>query len=81
MELQTLIQFFMWSSILNGGILILWIGLFMFVPDLVYRIQSFWLPIPKERFTEIMYRFLGLFKLLFLFFNITPYLALLIVAG
>ncbi|WP_019557850.1 DUF6868 family protein [Thiomicrorhabdus arctica] len=81
MELQTLTQFFMWSSILNGSILILWTGLFMFAPNLVYRLQSFWFPIPREKFTVVMYSFLGVFKLLFIIFNITPYLALLIIAG
>ncbi|MGM0541837.1 MAG: DUF6868 family protein [Pseudomonadota bacterium] len=49
MELQALTQLFMLSSILNGGILILWTVLFMLAPDLLYRIQSFWFPIPKER--------------------------------
>jgi hypothetical protein len=52
-------------SILNGSILILWTGFLLFSPDLVYRTQSIWFSISREKFTVIMYSFLGLFKLLY----------------
>jgi hypothetical protein len=80
MDLQTLTQFFMWSSIINGSLLLFWTAFLMFAPNLVYRTQSFWFAIPQEKFTVIMYGFLGLFKLLILVFNIVPYLALIIIA-
>jgi len=50
----------------------------MFAPDLVYRTQSKWFPISRETFNVIMYSFLGLFKIVFLAFNVIPYVALLI---
>ncbi len=34
---------------------------------------------PRETFNLIFYSFLGLFKIVFLFFNLVPYVALLIV--
>ena len=80
MTIQTLTAFFMWCSIINGGIFLLWALFFMIAPDLVYRTQKKWFPIPRETFNVIYYSFLGAFKLLFLFFNVVPYLALLIVA-
>ena len=43
MNLQTLTQFFLWCTILNSILLLLWSGAFIFVPDLVYRIQTRWL--------------------------------------
>lgn len=52
----------------------------MFAPDLVYRTQYKWFPLSQEVFGETMYRFLGLFKLLFLMFNLVPWLALKIIA-
>jgi len=79
MELQTLTAFFMWCTIINGGIFILWMAFCVFAPDLVYRTQSKWFPIPRETFNVVIYSFLGLFKIVFLVFNVVPYVALLIV--
>ena len=80
MDIQTLTRFFMWCTIMNGALLLLWTTVFISAPGLVYRTQSKWFPIPRETFDVVMYSFLGLFKIVFLFFNLVPYLALLIVA-
>ncbi len=69
----------MWCTIMNGGLLILWTAFWVVAPELVYRTQSKWFPIPRETFNVLMYAFLGLFKVIFLVFNLFPYLALLIV--
>ena len=78
MDIQTLTNFFMWCTIINGGLLILWTVFMVFTPDLVYRIQNHWFPIPRESYNVVIYAFLGLVKLLFLVFNAVPYVALLI---
>jgi hypothetical protein len=51
----------------------------MLAPDLVYRTQIKWFPIPRETFNVVFYSFLGLFKIVFLVFNVVPYVVLLIV--
>ncbi len=79
MDIQTLTAFFMWCTILNGALLTLWVAMFMLAPDFVYRTQSRWFPVPRETFDLTFYAFLGLFKIIFLVFNVTPYVALLIV--
>lgn len=79
MDINTLTSFFMWCTIMNGALLVLWTVLFLFAPDLVYRMQHRWFPIPRETFDVVMYCFLGAFKIFFLVFNLVPYLALLIV--
>ena len=79
MDIQTLTMFFKWCTIINGGILILWAVFSIGAPDLVYRVQSKWFPIPRETFNVVIYSFLGLFKIVFLVFNFVPYMALLIV--
>lgn len=79
MDIHALIRFFMWCTIINGSILMLWILFFVFAPDFVYRTQSKWFPIPRETFKVIIYASLGLFKIAFLFFNLVPYIALLII--
>jgi len=79
MDIQTLTTFFMWCTIINGALLALWTIMCILVPDLVYRMQRKWFPIPRETFNVVIYAFLGLFKLVFLVFNVIPYVALLIV--
>ena len=79
MDIHTLTKFFMWCTIINGSMLALWSVFCLFAPDLVYRTQSRWFPIPRETYTVVCYSFLGVFKMLFLIFNAVPYMVLLIV--
>ena len=79
MDTQTLTAFFMWCTIINASILVLWSGFSIFAPDWVYQSQRKWFPIPRETFDVVIYCFIGLFKVIFLVFNLAPYVALLIV--
>jgi len=78
MDIDTMTSFFLWCTILNGALLVLWTTMCIFAPDLVYRTQSKWFPIPRETYNVVMYAFLGLFKIVFLVFNLVPLVALLI---
>jgi len=80
MDIEKLTSFFMWCSVINGSLLILWISMCIALPDTVYRLQSKWFPISRDHYNLVMYSFLGLFKLLFLIFNLVPYLALLVIS-
>jgi len=79
MGVQTLTTFFMWCTIINGGIFALWVSFLVFSPEFVYRIQSRLFPIPRETYNVVIYSFLGLFKIVFLVFNVVPYVVLLII--
>lgn len=79
MDIQTLTTFFMWCIIINGALFFSATTILMLSPNLVYRVQSKWFPIPRETFNVVIYSFLGLFKVIFLVFNVVPYVALLIV--
>ena len=79
MDIQAMTDFFMWCTIMNGALLLLWTAFFIFAPDLVYRTQSKWFPIPRETFNVVMYSFIGLFKIVFIVFNVVPYIVLLII--
>lgn len=79
MDIQVLTSFFMWCTIINGGLLLLWTVFFAFAPELVYRTQSKWFPVPRETFKIVLYSFLGLYKIFLLTFVVVPYIALLIV--
>lgn len=78
MDIQFLTQFFMWCTIINGGVLLFWTVCVLCLPDFVYRTQSKWIPISREAFDIAIYSFIGIFKVFFLMFNLVPYLALLV---
>lgn len=79
MDIQSLTTFFMWCTIMNGGLLLLWIACCVFAPDSVYRTQNKWFPIPRETFNVVIYSFIALFKIMLIVFNFVPYVALLII--
>ena len=81
MDIQTLKTFFMWCTVINGGILTLWTVIYLIAPDLVFRTQRIWFPLPRDTFDVVYYSFLGLFKIILLFFNLVPYVALLIIGS
>jgi len=81
MDIQTLTTFFMWTTLINGSLLLLWTTMLLFAPNLTYRTQSKWFPISRETFNVLTYLFLGLFKIFFLFFNLVPYLALVLTSN
>ncbi|HUT59207.1 MAG TPA: hypothetical protein VNA25_15265 [Phycisphaerae bacterium] len=78
MGIDTVRTFFMWCTILNAGLLALSFLIFIFARDWVYREHSKWFPVSREAFNVVIYSSLGLFKILFLVFNLIPYVALLI---
>ena len=78
MDIQTLRTFFMWCTIINGSVFLIWTIFFITTPNLIYRLQNKLFPIPRENYDIILYSFLGLFKLIFIVFNLTPYIALVI---
>jgi len=78
MDIQILTKFFMWCTIINGDLLVLSAIMCILVPDFIYRMHSKLFPMPRETFNVVIYSFLGLFKILFLVFNVVPYVALLL---
>ena len=80
MDIATVRAFFMWCTILNGGLLILSFLFCTFAGDWVYRMHSKWYPISRDAFNVVIYSFIGLFKIFVLMFNLVPYVAL-VIAG
>jgi len=78
MDIQILTKFFMWCSIINGALLILSALLLTFMQDFIYSLHSKWFHIPRETFSVIIYSFLGGYKILFIVFNLVPYVALVV---
>jgi len=81
MDIQTVTAFFMWCTIINGAMLGFTAIMCMShrVRDFVYPIHSKWFSISREAFDVAIYSFIGFYKIVFIVFNVVPYVALLII--
>lgn len=79
MTIEILTRFFMWCVILNGSLYALSALVCILAPDCVYRIQARWFPLPRETYNAAIYGYFAVYKIVFLVFNLTPYVALLII--
>lgn len=66
------------AALINFTVLLLWFGIYAVAPDWLYRSHNRWFALSWERFAEIHYTGMVVFKILILVFNLAPYLALLI---
>ena len=79
MNIQKLATFFMWCTIINGGLLILATIMGIIGHDFIYSVQGKLFQIPREALNVAYYSFLGLYKIIWLVFNAVPYVSLLII--
>jgi len=80
MDLESLRTFFMWCTILNGGIFLLAWLFTTFAQGWVYRMHSRLYPLTREQFNVVIYASIGLLKIIVFAFSLVPYLALLIMS-
>ena len=78
MTLAQLREFFMWCSIINGALLLLSLVVFVAGREWAYRMHCRFFPMSKDAFVLVLYCGTGLLKILFLVFNLVPWIALLI---
>lgn len=78
MDIATVRAFFMWCTILNGGLLIFSSVFCALAGDWVYKKHSEWYPMPRQVFNVVIYSLIASYKILFVAFNLVPYLALVI---
>lgn len=76
MDIQTLTSFFMWCTIINGGMLIFAGLMFLLIPDLIYRLHTRWFAMSREAFNVVIYSTLSGYKIIFIFFNLVPWIVL-----
>lgn len=79
MDIDSVRLFFMWCTILNGGLLVLSFLLCACGGNWVYRMHSRWFPMPRETFNVVLYTVFGLYKIVFWVFNAIPFVALVII--
>ena len=79
MSIDVFQSFFMWCTIITGALLVFSFLICALAGDWVYRMHGRWFAIPRETFNVVLYAFIGFFKIIFLVFNLVPYVALTIV--
>jgi len=47
--IETLTKLFLWMTIINFGVLILYFLLTLFCMDFIYKLHGMWFKMPKER--------------------------------
>ena len=71
----------MWCSIINGALLVLSMMGIILGPDFGLSLQTKLFHIPRETLNLALYLYLGVFKIAWLVFNVTPYVTLRIVVN
>jgi len=79
MTIETLREIFGWCSVINFGAIVFLHFILWFAHDGLHRLFSIWFKLSKENFDKANYTCLTFFKITFLVFNFTPYIALRIV--
>jgi hypothetical protein len=79
MTLEIIRDMLAWCTVINLGLLILWVLFFKLAHDWTYRMQGKWANISVDKFDAIHYGAMAAFKLAIFVFNLVPYLALRIV--
>ena len=76
MTLENLITFFGWSSVINYTMLLIWFIFFSLAHEWIYKLHNIWFKIPRQKFDDIHYLCMAIFKVIIFVFNITPYVVL-----
>ena len=65
----------LWCGVINYGVLVLWVLLYLFAGDCVYRIGK-WYRLPREQFDAFQFGGIIAYKLAIIFFTLVPYVVL-----
>ncbi len=79
MNLQILRRLFLWCTLINFGVLLLWTVISVLPHEWMFALWGHWFRLSSEQFEFVLFLGLLLYKVLIIVFNFVPYLALVIV--
>ncbi|MFQ3236720.1 MAG: hypothetical protein ACI9C4_002293 [Paraglaciecola sp.] len=80
MHIEQLTNLFGWCTAIDYIFLVIWFAMFMVAHDWIYKTHQHWFDLSVQQFDMVNYCGMGLFKLFIFVFNLSPYLALRLVA-
>ena len=78
MDIETLRQFFLCWMLIDVGIYIFTVLAILFATQPLARLQAKLFRVSEETATEMLYRYVAFFKLFIIVFNLSPWLALMV---
>ena len=79
MTIEAARQFFLWTTLLNYGLLLFWFAIFAVARDWVRGFHGKWFKLRDEHFDAIHYGGMAVYKIGIFLFCLMPLLALLII--
>lgn len=79
MSVEMIDNILAWCLLMNFGILIFWVLIFVLAHDWLYKLHSRWFNIAEEKFDTIHYAAMAFYKLSIFLFNLAPYIAMRII--
>jgi hypothetical protein len=79
MSIDIVRNVFLWCTVINYVLLVVWFLLYVLPHEPLYRLWGRWFHLTAEQFDAINFGGIALYKLGILLFNLVPYVALRIV--
>lgn len=76
MNIETARKAFLWCTVIDYGIILVWFLFFILAHDVMYRLHGRWFHLSIEQFDMLHYAGMSIFKIGILLFNLVPYVAL-----
>jgi hypothetical protein len=80
MSIEFIRHVLLWSTVINYGILLVWFVVFLFAHGWLRHVHGRWFRLADEHFDALHYGGMAVYKIGVLLFNLTPWLALSILA-
>ncbi len=80
MTIETLTELFGWITIINMGLLMVTTVMILLMKGVAIKMHSKMFAIEEKDLNRMYFQYLGNFKILVIVFNLTPYIALKIIA-
>jgi len=76
MNMNAVLHFFIWCTLINYAILLIWFLAMVFAHDWFYRMHTRWFKLSVETFDAVHYGSMSIYKIGILLFNMVPLIAL-----
>lgn len=81
MDLSLLQTFLAWCAGIHYALLLLWFGVFTLAHDWLYRMHTRWFKLSPERFDELNYAGVAIYKIGVILFFVVPLVAVTVMLG